>query len=61
MNNDVKFSNVFTEEAKDIISKLLTKDPLKRLGYGTNGFATLKSHKFFNGIDFQKLKGNKVI
>jgi hypothetical protein len=47
MNNDVKFGDNFSMEEKDIISKLLTKDPLKRLGYGPNGYFELKSHPFF--------------
>lgn len=47
-------------DAKDLINKLLIKDPDKRLGAGplgsSNDFNSLKSHNFFKGIDWDKLK-----
>ena len=47
------------EEAKDLIIKILVKDPLKRLGAGEPGteydINHLKSHPFFNGIDWDNL------
>ena len=50
---------MFTEEAKDLISKLLVRDPRQRLGAGrvgsNNDFDVLKKHKFFYGIDFDKI------
>ena len=47
------------DEAKDLISKILVKEPNKRLGGGEPGteydIAHLKSHPFFKGIDWQNL------
>lgn len=40
-------------EAKDLISKLLCRDPKKRLG--THGVEEIKSHPFFNGVDWATL------
>ena len=44
------------KDAKDLIKALLVKDPNKRLGSGIdeedNNFISLKSHSFFNGLDF---------
>lgn len=40
-------------EAKDLIQKLLTLDPQKRLG--SNGSEEIKSHPYFNGIDWDDL------
>lgn len=44
---------------QDIIKKLLTQDPNERLGMANdntdNDFDSLKSHKFFNNIDFADL------
>jgi serum/glucocorticoid-regulated kinase 2 len=39
--------------AKDILAKLLNKDPAERLG--VNGSADIKSHPFFHGIDWRRL------
>ena len=42
-----------TPEAKDLIERFLDPDPVTRLG--TNGLEEIKTHKFFNGIDWSKL------
>ena len=43
-----------SDEAKDIIKKLLEKDPKKRLGY-QNGIEEIKKHPFFSNCDFDLL------
>ena len=47
------------DDAKDLISKILVKEPNKRLGGGEPGteydIAHLKSHPFFKGIDWKNL------
>ena len=47
------------EEAKDLINKILVKDPNKRLGAGEPGseydIKHLKSHPFFKGINWNNL------
>ena len=53
-------SNVnITEEAKNLISKILVKEPSKRLGAGEKGteydINHLKAHPFFKGIDWNNL------
>lgn len=59
MEEDPKFPEGFPEVAKDLCMKLLEKDPFKRLGAGKpgseNDIFALKSHSFFEGIDFDKL------
>ena len=44
-------------DAIDLIDKILHPNPVERLGYGSkqskNDFSALKSHKFFQGIDFE--------
>ena len=42
--------NNVPELARDLISKLLVKDPSKRLG--ANDIQDLKDHEFFVGLDF---------
>ena len=53
---DIYLSN----EAKDIILKLLKKDVKERLGY-VSGIIEIKNHPFFKGIDFQEIESKKVI
>ena len=48
-----------SDETKDIIDKLLQVNPIKRLGAGrpgsSNDLRALKSHAYFDGIDFSRL------
>ena len=43
------------KEAKDLIQKILIKDPTKRIGYGSNDYKEIKEHPFFKGINFDNL------
>ena len=56
-NDDIKVN--LPEEAKNLISKILVKDPNKRLGAGEPGseydISHLKAHPFFKGIDWNNL------
>ncbi|XP_066934706.1 3-phosphoinositide-dependent protein kinase 1-like [Clytia hemisphaerica] len=46
----------FPETPKDLVNKLIVIDPKERLGCEEiGGYDTLKSHEFFNGIDFEDL------
>jgi 3-phosphoinositide dependent protein kinase-1 len=49
----------FTDEAKDLLMRLLEKDPEERLGagpYGSeNDYEALKAHPYFAGTDFDKV------
>jgi serine/threonine protein kinase len=48
-----------SEECKDFISKLLDKDPAKRLG-SKNGVDEILSHPFFASINFDELLIKKI-
>lgn len=43
--------------ARDLLQKLLDRDPTKRLG--VNGAAEIKAHPFFHSIDWRKLLDRK--
>jgi len=46
----------FDPDAKDLIEKLLKLDPKSRLGSEQcGGYAALKSHSFFNGVDWDNI------
>ncbi|GAB2227637.1 hypothetical protein Droror1_Dr00009464 [Drosera rotundifolia] len=53
---DIKFPNYFSEEARDLIDRLLAIDPSRRPGAGPDGYTTLKSHLFFTGVDWVNLR-----
>ncbi|XP_068661992.1 3-phosphoinositide-dependent protein kinase 1-like isoform X2 [Aristolochia californica] len=53
---DLKFPDYFSDEATDLIDKLLDTEPGKRLGTGPDGYAALKMHPFFKGIDWENLR-----
>ena len=60
-NNPVKFPKRITlsEDAKDVIRKLLEKNPKKRLG-AHNGIEEIKKHPFFASIDFDLIIEKKI-
>ncbi|KAK6144701.1 hypothetical protein DH2020_021521 [Rehmannia glutinosa] len=53
---DIRFPNYFSAEARDLIDQLLDIDPSRRPGAGPGGYASLKSHPFFKGIDWTNLR-----
>lgn len=55
-----KFPKNFPPFAKDLIKKLLVKDPKKRLGARKDGVNKLKSHSFFSQTNWEELENKKV-
>nr|AXO66328.1 3-phosphoinositide-dependent protein kinase 1 [Fraxinus mandshurica] len=53
---DIRFPNHISAEARDLIDRLLDIDPSRRPGAGPDGYASLKSHPFFKGIDWRNLR-----
>ncbi|KAM3282910.1 3-phosphoinositide-dependent protein kinase 2 [Capsicum chacoense] len=53
---DIRFPNYFSDEARDLIDQLLDIDPSKRPGAGPDGYASLKNHPFFSGVDWENLR-----
>ncbi|KAK6531597.1 hypothetical protein TWF694_002782 [Orbilia ellipsospora] len=45
-------------DARDLLEKLLNRDPTKRLGAG--GAADIKGHKFFETVDWKRLVQKKI-
>ena len=42
-------------DVKDLIEKLLVRDPLRRLGSGPGDLTELERHTFFRPLDFRKV------
>jgi len=59
-HGDLRFPqrNPLSREAQDIITKLLERDPTRRLG--ARGFDEIKSHAFFEGINWVLLEQKKL-
>ncbi|KAL9685966.1 hypothetical protein QQ045_023421 [Rhodiola kirilowii] len=58
LTRDFKIPNHLSEEAKDLIDRLLDIDPTRRLGTGPNGYATLKKQPFFKGVTWKNLRSH---
>ena len=52
-NQDIRMLPVFSDEATSLLVGLLKRNPKERLG--TNGVEEIKSHIFFDGMDWEKL------
>ncbi|EFX05286.1 serine/threonine-protein kinase [Grosmannia clavigera kw1407] len=50
-------SDIVPPAAKDLLTKLLNRNPAERLG--ANGSAEIKAHRFFDAIDWRKLLQRK--
>ena len=59
LNDPLVFPPGFDATTKDLITKLLVRDPTKRLGF--QGVSTIKTHPFFKDIDWNKLNSKGYI
>ena len=44
------------KDAQDLISKILIKDPTKRIGYNSSDYEEIKNHPFFKDINFNNFE-----
>ncbi|KAI9118855.1 hypothetical protein K1719_010300 [Acacia pycnantha] len=56
MARNIQFPDYFSDEARDLIDRLLDLDPSRRPGAGPNGYTVLKRHPFFKGVDWSKIR-----
>lgn len=54
LNNKLEIPDDVTEECKDLLQKLLNKEPLKRIGY-KGGAEEILSHPWFNNIKLNEI------
>jgi hypothetical protein len=59
-HGEIKFpvSNPLSDSAEDLIGKLLNRDPYERLG--VNGAEEIKSHDFFQNLDWAAMMRKEV-
>ncbi|KAG0230020.1 serine/threonine protein kinase psk1 [Actinomortierella wolfii] len=49
-----------SQDAKDLLTKLLRRTPSARLGSGPNGVQNIKNHRFFRKVDWKKLEAREL-
>lgn len=49
------FPRHFSSAARDLLSRLLRKDPHERLGVGLGGLAAIQEHPWFSGVNWEAL------
>lgn len=59
-NAKLEFKEYMSEEAKDLISKLLIRNPNKRLGSGKRDAEEIKDHRFFEGVNWDKVRNKEI-
>jgi serine/threonine protein kinase len=57
--NKLMFPEFFSEELKDLLKKMLDKDPKNRIGI-QNDKSDLKNHEFFSDINWEDIMNKKV-
>eukprot|EP01032_Pedospumella_encystans_P031243 gene31243-35266_t len=60
MKAELSFPEGISENAKDLLSHLLVRDPKARLGSGEQDANEVKAHPFFRGIDWASLAAGKI-
>ena len=58
---EIRYPEYIEDDAKDLMSKLMEKDPTKRLGTGEKGWEDVKAHPYFDGIDWEEAKKKNLI
>eukprot|EP00051_Salpingoeca_urceolata_P016843 m.226314 g.226314 ORF g.226314 m.226314 type:complete len:831 (-) comp18795_c0_seq6:158-2650(-) len=55
------FPDAFSATLRDVLSKLLVKDPKHRLGSGSTGTDNVKAHPFFSDIDWRQVYMRELV
>ncbi|KAG7250609.1 hypothetical protein CRUP_026661 [Coryphaenoides rupestris] len=60
LKKDPPFPKDMGPPAKDLIQRLLIRDPQKRLGSGPGSAENIKTHPFYQKINWEELAAKKV-
>ncbi|RMZ92125.1 hypothetical protein DV736_g607, partial [Chaetothyriales sp. CBS 134916] len=60
MHQKLSLPYFLSPDAKDLLTRLLRKEPKKRLGVGPNDLTVIKKHRFFRKIDWHKLESREL-
>jgi serine/threonine protein kinase/CRP-like cAMP-binding protein len=57
---NLQFPQIFPKDLCYLLVKLLHPNPFHRLGSGRNGLQEIKTHAFFDGLDWEALESMKI-
>ncbi len=60
MHQKLSLPYFLSPDAKDLLTRLLRKEPRKRLGVGPSDINIIKKHRFFRKIDWRKLEAREL-
>lgn len=60
LHGKIKFPIGFSADAKDLFTRLLRREPKKRLGYHSGDMEVIKNHRYFRGLDWEKLERREL-
>jgi serine/threonine protein kinase len=60
MKAELTFPHNMPADTRDLLSRLLVRDPSKRMGSGEKDATELKEHAFFKGVDWDALSKGEV-
>lgn len=60
LHGKIKFPIGFSADAKDLFTRLLRREPKKRLGYHSGDMEVIKNHRYFRGLDWGKLERREL-
>ena len=61
MKAELSFPPFMSDNAKDLLSRLLIRDPKERLGSGERDANELKEHPFFQEMDWEGLASGRIM
>jgi serine/threonine protein kinase len=56
----VKYPKDLSEESIACVKAFLERDPIKRLGMESSAYGSIKNHRFFRSINWQKLENRQI-
>ncbi len=59
-SSKIKYPKFLSSDAQNLLKSLLTRDPVKRMGSGSNGSDAIKRHPFFKSINWGKLDRREI-
>ncbi|KAL1915456.1 uncharacterized protein VTP21DRAFT_6580 [Calcarisporiella thermophila] len=61
LNNTLHLPDHLSPEAKDLLTKILNKNPDERIGCSSDGTVPIQSHSFFRNIDWSALESRSAV
>jgi len=60
VSGSIKLPMMLSVEVRDLIQKLLRRNPLERLGACVNGAQSIKDHPFFLGLNWDDVINKRI-